>query len=142
MSQTPVVPKIRVGEVERLRAKFPERLPIMVTRSPHSPMDTPEIRKHKFLVPNDFRFSDVLTTIRKWLALPPEKALFLFVVSRDKSETIPSPTAMLVDLHEAHAARNGVLYMMYALENTFGGGAERPPHAPLWRRSAPHAPCL
>jgi GABA(A) receptor-associated protein len=123
------MPKIRVGEVERLRAKYPERLPVMVTRSPHSPMDTPEIKKHKFLVPNDFMFADLLTTIRKWLALPPEKALFLFVVSRDKSEWIPSPSTVLVDLHEAHRARNGVLYTMYALENTFGGGA-KPPSCP------------
>jgi len=123
MSQpAPSMPKLREGEIEQLRKRYPDRIPVMVTRSPHSDKSTPEIKKHKFLVPNSFAFSDLQFTIRKWLVLPPEKAMYLFVMPPEKkNEFIPAPSSLLAEIHETNKHRNGVLYIVFALENTFGG---------------------
>ena len=115
------IPKLKEGELEQIRKKYPDRIPIMVTRSLQSDKSTPDLKKHKFLVPNSFLFSDLLFTIRKWLTLPPEKAIYLFVMPPEKkNEFIPSPSSLLIELHETNKHRNGVLYVVYALENTFG----------------------
>lgn len=118
-------PTLREGEVEQLQRRFPERIPVMVKRSPHSDKNTPELKKHKFLVPNHFTFGELIYTIRKWLTLSSEKAVYLFVITPDKkSEFMPSPSSLLAELHETNQHRNGVLYIVYALENTFGWGEE------------------
>ena len=121
MSQIPVV---REGELEQIRKKHPERIPVVVTRSAQCDKGTPDVKKHKFLVPNHFTFGDLIYTVRKWMALPPERALFLFVNPPEKkNEFIPSPSSLLTEIHEAHRHRNGVLYVVYTLENTFGGAS-------------------
>jgi GABA(A) receptor-associated protein len=120
MSGTPL-PKLKEGELEQLRKKYPDRIPILVTRSAQSDKSTPDLKKHKFLVPNSFVFSDLIYTIRKWLTLSPEKGLYLFIMPPEKkNEFIPSPSSLLAELHESNKHRNGVLYVVYALENTFG----------------------
>lgn len=115
------VPVLREGELTHIRKKYPERVPIVVTRSAESDKSTPDLKRHKFLVPNHFTFGDLIYTVRKWLTLPPEKAIFLFVMpSEKKNEFIPSPSSLLAELHENNCHRNGVLYVVYTLESTFG----------------------
>jgi GABA(A) receptor-associated protein len=118
---TSKLPTLREGDLETIRKKYPERIPIFVTRSAQSDKSTPDLKRHKFLIPSHFTFGDVIYTIRKWLTLPPEKALFLFIVPPEKkNEFTPSPSSLLAELYEANHHRNGVLYVVYTLENTFG----------------------
>jgi GABA(A) receptor-associated protein len=115
------LPTLREGELETLRKKYPERVPIVVTRSAHSDKNTPELKRHKFLVPNHFTFGDFIHTVRKWLTLTPEKGIFLFVTPPEKkNEFMPSPSSLLAEIYGGYRHRNGVLYVVYALENTFG----------------------
>ena len=114
-------PSLREGELETLRKKYPERLPIFVTRSPQSDKSVPDLKRHKFLVPNHFTFGALIHTVRKWLTLPPEKGMFLFVTPPEKkNEFMPSPSSLLTEIYETNHHRNGVLYVMYSMENTFG----------------------
>ncbi len=115
------IPKVKEEEIAKLRRSYPDRIPILVTRCPQADKSTPDLKKHKFLVPNSFVFTDLIYTIRKWLMLPPEKGMYLFVTPPEKkNEFIPAPSSLLAELHENHKHRNGVLYIVYALENTFG----------------------
>jgi hypothetical protein len=115
------IPKLREGELETLRKKYPDRLPIFVTRSPQSDKSVPDLKRRKFLVPNHFTFGALIHTVRKWLTLPPEKGMFLFVTPPEKkNEFMPSPSSLLTEIYETNHHRNGVLYVVYALENTFG----------------------
>lgn len=116
-----MLPVLREGELEEIRRKYKERIPIVVTKSATSDRNTPELKRHKFLVPNHFTFGELIHTVRKWLAVTPEKAIFLFITPPEKkNEFMPSPSSLLAELHDTYAHRNGVLYVVYAAENTFG----------------------
>lgn len=115
------LPSMREGELEQIRKKYPERIPIVVTKSATSDKSTPELKRHKFLVPHHFTFGELMHTVRKWLAVTPEKAIFLFIMPPEKkNEFLPSPSSLLAELHDTYRHRNGVLYVVYASENTFG----------------------
>lgn len=127
MAQSHPLPRMREGELEQIRKKYPERIPIVVTKSAQSDKSTPELKRHKFLVPNHFTFGELIHTVRKWLEVTPEKSIFLFVVPIDKkNEFMPSPATLLTELHDTYRHRNGVLYVVYAAENTFGGISTMP----------------
>ena len=72
----------RKQEAEKIRVKYPERIPVVVERVPKSQI--PDIDKRKFLVPNDITIAQFMWIIRKRIQLAPEKAIFLFV-----NKTIP-----------------------------------------------------
>ena len=52
------------------------------------------------------------------LALAPEQTLFLFC-----SGTLPTTGTLLRELASTYADADGFLYLLYAAENTFGGGS-------------------
>lgn len=102
------------GEIDKLKEKYPGKIPIFVTKSPNSP-DIPDITKHRFLAPSDLRLSQFIWVIRKQIQLPPEKALFIFV-----NNTLPTSSSLLSELYSLHKSQDGALRMSYTSENTFG----------------------
>lgn len=104
-------------DVARIRVKFPDRIPILVTRAPGND-DLPEIdnkKYRKFLTPQDLTVGQFVYTIRKRIQVPPEKAIFVFVNNK-----LP-PTAMLLsELYHRESSESGFLLMTYSGENTFG----------------------
>ena len=70
-------PEHRSAESAKIRAKYPERIPVIVQRAAKSQI--PDIDKRKFLVPADLTVAQFMWIIRKRVQLPPEKAIFLFV---------------------------------------------------------------
>lgn len=77
----------RKSEAERIRAKYPDRVPVICEKADRS--DIPDIDKKKYLVPADLTVGQFHYVIRKRIKLAPEKALFLFC-----SNSIP-PNGML-----------------------------------------------
>ena len=67
----------RSAESAKIRAKYPERIPVIVQRAAKSQI--PDIDKRKFLVPGDLTVAQFMWIVRKRIQLPPEKAIFLFV---------------------------------------------------------------
>jgi GABA(A) receptor-associated protein len=97
-----------------VRFKFPTRIPVIVERAPSS--DVPLLDKFQFLVPSDLTMGQFGYVIRRRLSLPPEKAVFLFC-----NNSIAPTSAVMSAVYEKYKDKeDGLLYVIYAGENTFG----------------------
>ena len=67
----------RKAESERIRAKYPDRIPVICEKTEKS--NVQDIDKKKYLVPADLTCGQFVYVIRKRLKLPAEQAIFLFV---------------------------------------------------------------
>ena len=72
----PPSPDKRKSEAERIRIKYPDRVPVICEKADRS--DIPDIDKKKYLVPADLTVGQFQYVIRKRIKLAPEKALFVF----------------------------------------------------------------
>jgi GABA(A) receptor-associated protein len=107
----------RKSEAERIRAKYPDRVPVICEKADRS--DIPDIDKKKYLVPADLTVGQFHYVIRKRIKLAPEKALFLFC-----SNSIPPNAALMSTVYEEQKDEDGFLYIQYSGESTFGGDQE------------------
>lgn len=103
----------RKRESEKMKAKYPDRIPIICEKAERS--DVPDIDKKKYLVPNDLNVGQFIYVIRKRVRLPAEKAIFIFVNRR-----IPPAAELLATVYEHNKDEDGFLYIEYSGENTFG----------------------
>ena len=103
-------------EADRVMRKYPDRIPIIVTKSSRASANIPDIDKHKYLSPIDLTLGQFQFVIRKRLKLPPDKALFLFI-----NGNIFSTSDLIISVYEkAHDAEDGFLHVEYSGESTFG----------------------
>lgn len=100
-------------ESERVRGKYPDRIPVICEKVDKSKME--DIDKKKYLVPSDLTCGQFVYVIRKRLKLSAEKAIFLFV-----NGSIPPTAAMMNTVYEQHKDKDGFLYITYSDENVFG----------------------
>ena len=103
----------RRSESDRIRAKYPDRVPVICERADRS--DVPDIDKKKYLVPADLTVGQFIYVIRKRIKLPPEKAIFIFV-----DNVIPPTASLMSAVYEVQKDEDGFLYVTYSGENTFG----------------------
>jgi len=103
----------RASEAARIRAKYRDRIPVIVEKAPRS--DISDLDKHKFLVPNDLRVGQFLFILHKRLSLVENKSIFLF-----SNGILLSSSASMADMHQKYSDNDGFLYILYAAENTFG----------------------
>merc|ERR1712060_48503 len=103
----------RQAEAQRIREKYPDRIPVIVEKAEKS--DIPDIDKKKYLVPADLTVGQFVYVIRKRIKLSPEKAIFIFV-----SNVLPPTAALMSSIYEEHKDEDGFLYIAYSGENTFG----------------------
>ena len=105
--------KARKEECKSIMEKYPDRIPILVSKSKVSKVT--QIDKQKYLCPKDLTISQFIYVIRRRLKFPPETALFIFV-----NGTIPNGSQCLIDLYERHKSSDGFLRITYSEENVFG----------------------
>lgn len=102
-----------------IKQKFPNKIPVIVTKSNAKNTDIPDPapgKKYvKYLVPNDITVGQFVYTIRKKMNLQPEKAIFIFVNNK-----IPPTSMMMSQLYDKEKGDSGYLLMTYSGENTFG----------------------
>lgn len=103
----------RKAEAQRIRTKYPDRVPVIAEKDPNS--DVPDIDRKKYLVPADLTVGQFVYVIRKRIKLKPEKAIFVFV-----KETLPATSALMSQIYKDHADEDGFLYITYSGESTFG----------------------
>lgn len=112
----------RTAEAHRIRAKYPNRIPVICEKAPRS--DLPVIDKKKFLVPMNMLVGEFKYIIHKHInqcaqaqgaALTHEKTIYLFV-----ENTAPKAGALIQEVYEQHVADDGFLYVEYSAENTLG----------------------
>ena len=112
---TDIFQTVTKSEAEKIRAKYPDRVPVIVKKSPNS-SDTPDIDKHKYLVPNDLTVGQFQYVLRKRLKLSPDKALFIFV-----NNSVPPTSALMSTIYDdARDENTKFLFVVYSLESTFG----------------------
>uniref|UniRef100_A0AAX7UIB6 Zgc:92606 n=1 Tax=Astatotilapia calliptera TaxID=8154 RepID=A0AAX7UIB6_ASTCA len=87
--------EVRRAEGERVRAKHPDKIPIIVERSPRS--RAPELDKKKYLVPSDLTVGQLCFLIRQRVSLRPEEALFFFV-----NNSLPPSSSPLSAVYEVN----------------------------------------
>lgn len=105
----------RKEEAERIRSKYPDRIPVIVENSENSRDKLPLLDKKKFLVPMDLTMSQFIYVIRKRMLLKPEQALFLYV----NKTLVPTCQTMML-LYNEHKSSDGFIYFTVMGENTFG----------------------
>ncbi|EGB05062.1 hypothetical protein AURANDRAFT_70347 [Aureococcus anophagefferens] len=122
----------RKSEAERIRAKYPDRIPVICEKADRS--DIPDIAKKKRApAPGASReraragrARRFIYVIRKRIKLPPERAIFIFV-----DNVIPPTAALMSTVYEVQKDEDGFLYITYSGENTFGDLLEELPEADL-----------
>jgi len=103
----------RRAEAERIRQKYPDRIPVICEKNERSDIAT--IDKKKYLVPSDLTVGQFVYVIRKRIKLEPEKAIFIFV-----DEVLPPTAALMSQVYEEYKDEDDFLYVTYSGENTFG----------------------
>jgi GABA(A) receptor-associated protein len=105
----------RLAETERVKRKYPERIPVLVERVKGSKL--PDIAKRKFLVPMDLTVGQFQYAVRREIAMKPEQAMFIFV-----NNVLPPTAALMSTMYQEYKNEDGYLYVTYDGENTFGIG--------------------
>jgi GABA(A) receptor-associated protein len=103
----------RKQESQRMKDKYPDRIPVIVERATSS--ELPHIDKKKYLVPSDLTVGQFISVIRKRIKVKPEQAIFIFI-----GNTIPPTSKVMADIYEEHIDEDGFLYITYNGENVFG----------------------
>lgn len=103
----------RKAEGEKIRRKYPDRVPVIVERAPKAKIE--DIDKKKYLVPSDLTVGQFYFLIRKRIHLRPENALFFFV-----DNTIPPTSSTMGALYQEHHDEDFFLYIAYSNENVYG----------------------
>lgn len=105
--------EVRRAEGERVRAKHPDKIPIIVERAARS--RAPELDKKKYLVPSDLTVGQLCFLIRQRVSMRPEEALFFFV-----KNSLPPSSSPLSAVYEEHHEEDLFLYMTYSNESVYG----------------------
>jgi len=103
----------RRAEGEKIRKKYPDRVPVIVEKAPKSRIGN--LDKKKYLVPSELCVGQFYQLIRKRIQLRPEDALFFFV-----NNAMPQTSGTMGTLYQEHHEEDFFLYMAYSDENVYG----------------------
>ena len=103
----------RRAEGEKIRRKYPDRVPVIVEKAPKARIG--DLDKKKYLVPSDLTVGQFYFLIRKRISLRPEDALFFFV-----NNVIPPTSATMGSLYQEHHEEDFFLYIAYSDESVYG----------------------
>ncbi|KAH7822195.1 putative light chain 3 [Monocercomonoides exilis] len=107
----------RKHEIDKIRKKYPDRVPILCER--HSRAKIPEMSQKKFLVQENITIGEFLRIIRRNISLDQEKSLFVFIDNRIPNTGDPL-SVIYSEYMKKHQGDDGYLYMLYTDEATFG----------------------
>ena len=106
----------RCLEARRIRAKYPDRIPVVVEQARKEDFAVPDM-KRKYLVPGELTLGQFVYVVRRRLKLNAEKAVFLHTTDGK----IPPTTQLMGTIDEEHRDKDdNFLYLVYSAENTFG----------------------
>jgi len=105
----------RKAEAQRIREKFPDRIPIIAEHAKGDRSGVSDVDRNKYLVPSDLTLGQFGHVLRKRIKLQPTQSLFLFI-----NGNIPLTSALMSELYKSHRDRDGFLYIQFAGESTFG----------------------
>ncbi|KAI6178974.1 Autophagy related protein Atg8 [Aphelenchoides besseyi] len=103
----------RRAEGEKIRRKYPDRIPVIVEKAPKSKLQ--DLDKKKYLVPSDLTIGQFYFLIRKRIHLKDTETLFFFI-----KNNIPTNTLSMGALYQEHQDEDLFLYLIYSDENVYG----------------------
>ena len=103
----------RMAEAIRVKQKYPDRVPVILSYGVHSTI--PNMEKNKFLVPSNITIGEFISVVRKRLCMTEESAIFLFIRNH-----IPPMSCTMAELYSKYTDTDGFLYITYSDEATFG----------------------
>lgn len=101
-----------MSHVSELRRRYPDRVPVQVDFIDKSV----QLDKNKYLVPDTMTVAAFTSHLRKRIKLKRSEAIFMFV-----NDILPPNAKQFDCLYKEHADPDGMLYIKYGKENTFGG---------------------
>ena len=104
----------RKTEAQRIRCKYPNRIPVIVNRGKDCKLD--DIDKKKYLVPTDITLGQFIFIIRKKIKLSAEEGLYLFI----NNDVLGTPSTVMSEVYNNYKDEDDFLYITYHSENTFG----------------------
>jgi hypothetical protein len=95
--------------------RFPSRAPIVLQRHDSC---RPEIQldKNRFVVPKDIQFMQFVAILRKRMKLTSAESLFFYT----STQRLVPQSQHIGELYENAKSADGILYITYTTENTFG----------------------
>jgi GABA(A) receptor-associated protein len=103
----------RQAEAEKLRNKFPDRVPVIVERSPTASIG--QLDENKFLLPWDLTVGQFYYIIRQRLNMRPEDALYFYI-----KYTSPYKNATMGAVYQLLRYFDFVLYVSYSDSSVYG----------------------
>eukprot|EP00441_Pelagodinium_beii_P013776 CAMPEP_0197665040 /NCGR_PEP_ID=MMETSP1338-20131121/59000_1 /TAXON_ID=43686 ORGANISM="Pelagodinium beii, Strain RCC1491" /NCGR_SAMPLE_ID=MMETSP1338 /ASSEMBLY_ACC=CAM_ASM_000754 /LENGTH=299 /DNA_ID=CAMNT_0043243791 /DNA_START=105 /DNA_END=1004 /DNA_ORIENTATION=+ len=106
-------------DAAKIRQKFPDRVPIICTRSAYA--DLPELSKNKFVLPGSMLCGEFKYIVHKQLAEATAgpgnaaRTIYLFV-----NGVTPKTSTPMSELYDQFRGEDGFLYITYGAENTLG----------------------
>ncbi|KAL8565688.1 Microtubule-associated protein 1 light chain 3 gamma [Nucella lapillus] len=106
---------VRKEELESIRRKFPNKIPVIVERY-HKEKSLTLLDKTKFLVPQELTMSQFLTIIRNRMALNHNQSFYLLV----NNKSLSSMSSTIAEIYREEKDPDGFIYMTYASQEMFG----------------------
>lgn len=103
----------RQNEAAKMLLKYPDRIPVIVQKSPKSLIK--DIDRHKYLVPTDLTIGHFMNVIRQRIKLDSSQGLFIFI-----NNTIPPCSELLSTIYKKEKDKDGFLYIYYQGESVYG----------------------
>ncbi|XP_038180308.1 gamma-aminobutyric acid receptor-associated protein-like 2 [Arvicola amphibius] len=94
-------------ESVKIRAKYPDRIPVIVEKVSGTQIVNTD--KRRYLVSSDITMAQFMWIIRKRIQLPSEKTIFLFV-----DKTVPQSSLTMGQLYQKKKNEDGFLYVAYS----------------------------
>ena len=99
--------------MERIKEKYPDRVPIFVNKKEGSTVN--DIERHKYLVPKDMTMGNFIYILKKNIKLESNQALFVFINNR-----MVCNTEIVGNIYEQYKSEDHFMYIIYSGESTFG----------------------
>ena len=102
----------------KLCLKYPDRLPMIIQKAKNCKI-LEKLDNNKYLIPKSLNVSQIIYIIRKKIKINEKHAIFIFV-GKDNFATLVPSTMNILDIYNEFKSEDGVLYITYTIENTFG----------------------
>ena len=113
--QTTFTLEHRINECQKIRVKYPDRIPIIIEKSVTNSGKIPNMDKHKFLVPADITIGQFMYILRQRIKLPSKVGMFLFINNK-----MLSTSTLIGAIYNEEKNIDDFLYVTFSGENTFG----------------------
>jgi len=100
----------------KLIFKYPDRVPVIIQKATNC---KELLDNNKYLIPKFLNVSEVIYIIRKKIKINENNAIFIFVGKGSSATLVPCNMNML-DVYNTYKNDDGILYITYTIENTFG----------------------